>query len=294
MIRRIFLKFLREPLFHFLILGAGLFVIYFAVNGPVSNPADRIVVDETQALRLADQFQRTWMRPPTRQELQALAEDYVKEEILYLEARALGLDQDDLVIRHRLRQKMEFLSAALAEPQAPTDAQLQAYYDANRERFQRPGRFSFQQVFLNPHSRSNDVKRAAVELLARLNTEPSLAVDPTSIGDATMLPALLDDVTLQEAANAFGYGFAGDIEKAPTGRWAGPYESSYGVHLVRITQREAGGLPALAEIRSLLEREWYAERRKEANEHFYQTLRARYDVEIRLPTDSTGKTLAVR
>ena len=57
---------------------------------------------------------------------------------------------------------------------------------------------------------------------------------------------------------------------------------------------KAGGLPALAEIRSLLEREWYAERRKEANEHFYQTLRARYDVEIRLPADSTGKTLAVR
>lgn len=294
MIRRILLKFLREPLFHFMILGAGLFVIYFAVNGPVSIPADRIVVDETQALRLADQFQRTWMRPPTRQELQALAEDYVKEEILYREARALGLDQDDLVIRHRLRQKMEFLSADLAEPQAPTDAQLQAYYDANRERFQRPGRFSFQQVFLNPHSRSNDVKRAAVELLARLNTEPSFAVDPTSIGDATMLPALLDDVTLQEAANAFGYGFVRDIEKAPTGRWSGPYESSYGVHLVRITQREAGGLPALAEIRSLLEREWYAERRKEVNEHFYQTLRARYDVEIRLPADSTGKTLAVR
>jgi len=138
MIRRIFLKFLREPLFHFMILGAGLFVIYFAVNGPVSNPADRIVVDETQALRLADQFQRTWMRPPTRQELQALAEDYVKEEILYREARALGLDEDDLVIRHRLRQKMEFLSADLAEPQAPTDAQLQAYYDANQERFRRP------------------------------------------------------------------------------------------------------------------------------------------------------------
>jgi hypothetical protein len=294
MIRRIFLKFLRDPLFHFMILGAGLFVIYSAVNGPVSNPADRVVVDETQALRLAEQFQRTWMRPPTRQELQALAEDYVKEEILYREARALGLDQDDLVIRRRLRQKMEFLSADLTEPQAPTDAQLQAYYDANRERFQRPGRFSFQQVFLNPYSRSNDVKRAAAELLARLNTEPSLAVDPTSIGDATMLPALLDDVTLQEAANAFGHGFVRDIEKAPTGRWSGPYESSYGVHLVRITQREAGGLPALAEIRSLLEREWYAERRKEANEHFYQTLRARYDVEIRLPADSTGKTLAVR
>ena len=294
MMRQIFLKLLREPLLHFLILGAGLFVVYSVVNGSVSTQIDRIVVDETQVLRLAEQFQRTWMRPPTRQELQALTEDYVKEEILYREAQALGLDEDDLVIRRRLRQKMEFLNADLAELQAPTDAQLQAFLDANRERFKRPDRFSFQQVFLNPYRRSDDVKRAAAELLAHLNTDPSLVDDSNSIGDATMLPPLLVDVTRQKVANTFGHGFVRDIENAPTGRWSGPYESSYGVHLVRITERKTGGLPAMAEIRPVLEREWYAERRKEANEDFYQAIRARYDVEIRLPTDSASNTLAVR
>ena len=294
MIRQLFPRFLRDPLFHFLVLGAALFMVYSAVDGTAGAPADRIVVDETQALRLADQFQRTWMRLPTRQELQGLAEDFVKEEILYREAQALGLDQDDLVIRRRLRQKMEFLNADLAEPQAPTDVHLQTYFEVNQDRFRRPDRFSLQQVYLNPNKPAGDVKREVVELLARLNTNPALAADPNSLGDATMLPAQLDGVTQREVNNTFGRGLAKDIEDLPLGQWSGPYESSYGIHLVRITNREAGGLPAMAEVRPILEREWYAERRKEANERFYQTLRARYDVEIRLPSDSAGKTLALR
>jgi len=294
MIRQIFLRFLRDPLFHFLVLGAALFMIYSAVNGTAGAPADRIVVDETQALRLADQFQRTWMRLPTRQELQGLAEDFVKEEILYREAQALGLDQDDLVIRRRLRQKMEFLNADLVEPQAPTDAQLQAYFDANQDRFRRPDRFSFQQIYFNPDKRSGDVKQTAVELLVGLNTDPALAADPNSLGDATMLPAQLDGVTQREVNNTFGRGFAKDIEDLPLGQWSGPYESTYGLHLVRISTREAGDLPAVAEIRSVLEREWRTVRRKAANERFYDSLRARYNIEIRLPADSSDKTLAVR
>jgi hypothetical protein len=294
MIRHILLKFLRDPLFHFLILGAGLFMVFSLVNSSVSVPAEQIVIDETQALRLAEQFQRTWMRPPTRLELQGLAEDFVKEEILYREARALGLDQDDLVIRRRLRQKMEFINADLTELQPPTDADLQAYFDANKDRFRRPDRFSFQQVYLNPAKHTADVKRKAAELLVRLNTEASSAVDPNLMGDATLLPARLDAVTQREVANTFGRGFAKNIDHVPTGQWSGPYASSYGLHLVRITNSETGGLPLIAEIRPILEREWYAERRKEANEHFYQAIRARYDVEIRLPADSAGKTLAQR
>jgi len=294
MIRQIFLRFLRDPLFHFLVLGAALFMVYSTVNGTAVAPAEQIVVDETQALRLADQFQRTWMRLPTRQELQGLAEDFVKEEILYREAQALGLDQDDLVIRRRLRQKMEFLSADLAEPQAPTVTQLQAYLDANQNSFRRPDRFSFKQVYLNPGKHPGDLKRKAAELLARLNSNPALAASPKSLGDATMLPAQLVGVTRREVANTFGRGFAKNIENVPTERWSGPYESSYGLHLVRMTEREAGVLPALTEIRPILEREWRTERRKEANERFYQALRARYDIEIRLPADPADTTLAVR
>ena len=152
MIRHMFMKLLREPLFQFLLLGAGIFLVYSVVKGPAEVKPNRVVIEETRVLRLAEQFQRTWMRPPTRQELKGMVEDFVKEEVLYREAQALGLDQDDLVIRRRLRQKMEFLNEDLTESQAPTDEELQAYFDANQKRFRRPDRFSFQQVYINPHN----------------------------------------------------------------------------------------------------------------------------------------------
>jgi len=290
----IILKLLRDPLLHFLMLGAGIFSVYFVVSGRATVPSERIVVDENQALRLAEQFQRTWMRPPTRQELEGLTEDFVREEILYREAQALGLDQNDLVIRRRLRQKMEFLSTDLIEQQPPTDAELQAFLAANKDRFRLPDRFSFQQVYLNPNRSAGDVKRAAARLLVRFNAEPDLEVDPKLIGDATMLPAKLDAATPTEVDNVFGRGFAEAIENVPTGRWAGPFASSYGLHLVRMTAREAGSVSTLEEVRSIVEREWLAERRRTANDNFYQALRQRYEVEIRLPADSVSKTLAVR
>jgi hypothetical protein len=268
MIRHKLFTFLRDPLFHFLVLGTGVFLVYSVVKEPAGVTPDRIVVEETQTLRLAGQFQRTWMRPPSQQELQGLAEDFVREEILYREAKALGLDQDDLVIRRRLRQKMEFLNEDLTVPKAPTGAELQAYFDANQDRFRRPDRFSFQQVYLNPRKSTGDVKRTAVELLTRLNSNPSLSADPKLIGDVTLLPTQLDTVTETEVANTFGKGFARDIKNATTGQWSGPYESGYGLHLVRIMKRETGGLPAMAEIRPVLAREWYTERRNEAKDRF--------------------------
>ena len=294
MIRRVILKVFRDPLFHFLVLGAGLFFVYTAVNGSANEATQRIVVDQTRALQLAEQFQRTWMRPPTRQELEGLVDDFVKEEILYREALALGLDRNDLVIRRRLRQKMEFINEGVAELQTATKAELQAYYDANRDRFRQPDRFSFQQIYVNPHDTSGGAKQSAEELLTLLNNKPALSVDLNSIGDMTMLPSELDAVSRPEVDNLFGKGFASTIENAPNGRWSGPFESSFGLHLVRMLKQEAGGFPPMAEIRPLLEREWFSERRKEARDQFYQALRQRYDIEIRLPEAVPGKTLAVR
>jgi hypothetical protein len=168
-------KLLREPLLQFLVLGAGLFLLYSLVNEAPWGSPDRIVVDEAETSRLAEQFERTWMRPPTRQELQGLAEHFVKEKILYREALALGLDKDDLVIRRRMRQKMEFLNADLVEQQEPTDAELQTYLEANPEKFELPARYSFWQIYLNPESSGKDASQRAIALLARLRSDPSFA-----------------------------------------------------------------------------------------------------------------------
>lgn len=294
MISQILSKLIREPIVHFLVLGTGLFMVYSAVKEPASMIPDRIIVEETQALRLAEQFQRTWMRPPTKQELQSLANEHVKEEILYREALALGLDKNDLVIRRRLRQKMEFINEEVTDPRTPSDAELQAFFDANLEGFRKPTRLSFQQIYLNPIKAAGGMNQTVSDLLTRLNSDPTISDDTKLIGDITMLPKQLNAVTESEVAHTFGERFAKGIENATTDRWSGPYESSYGLHLVRILEREEGGFPEIKEIRPILEREWYNARRKEAKDRYYQKLRERYEVEIRLPAGKNSKTLAVR
>lgn len=276
-------RLLREPLLHFLLLGAALFLLYARFGDMDTTPSrERILVDEADLSRLSQQFQRTWMRPPTRAELEGLAEDFVKEEILYREALALGLDQDDPVIRRRLRQKMEFLNADLTELQ-PTDTDLEAYLQANPEAFRRPPRFSFRQIFLNPRQSAADARQRANHLMTRLNSGPALDADLGALGDPTLLPSEMDQATTRQVSGAFGADFADALTHAEPGGWSGPYSSAYGLHLVQLTAREPGSLPTLAEVRAAVEREWDHERRQKADAHFYQALRDRYSVEIRLP-----------
>jgi hypothetical protein len=294
--KRSFLRrLIREPLVHFLVLGASLFLLYGYVEGTGPEPPDRVVIGEGEVTRLAQQFQRTWMRPPTRQELQGLAEDLVKEEILYREALALGLDKDDLVIRRRMRQKMEFLNADLAEQREPTDAELRAYLEANPEKFERPARYSLRQVYFNPATPEGDPETRASNLLARLRSDPSLAGDHQSLGDATLLPPGLELDSKREIASVFGTEFADAVALAEMDVWTGPHRSSYGLHLIHVTGKEGGGLPLFEQIRPLVEREWSNDRRQEANERFYHALRERYSIEIRLPDSAPdGDSMAAR
>lgn len=288
----IFSRLLREPLLHFLILGAGLFLLNAYVSDDSGERADRIVVNEAEVLRLAEQFQRTWMRPPSRQELVGLVEDFVKEEILYREAVVLGLDQDDLVIRRRMRQKMEFLNADLAEQQAPTEEQLQAYLNSHSDKFRRPAHVSLQQIYLGSGNNADSAKGQTATLLARLVAEPETVWQ--ELGDPSILPPTLTDSSDRDIASTFGSELAASIASAPLNRWSGPHTSAYGLHLVRVTGRTPANLPALTEIRALVEREWSNERRLQSNAQFYQTLRERYAVEIHLPEALADDKLAVR
>ncbi len=131
-------RLLREPLVHFLLGGALLFALYAAVADDPVDARDRIVIDEVRVANLATTFQRTWLRPPTRVELDGLVREFVDEEILYREGLALGLDRDDAVIRRRMRQKMEFLSTDLGGQEVASEAELAGFLSANRERFEKP------------------------------------------------------------------------------------------------------------------------------------------------------------
>jgi hypothetical protein len=270
-------RWLREPMLHFLIIGTGLFLLYQFVRGGNETAPREIVISEPRIEALAENFGRTWMRPPTPQEMRGLVDDYVKEEVFYREALAMGLDRDDTVIRRRLRQKMEFVSEDTAATAEPTDAQLQQFLAQHPEKFVEPARVTFEQVFVNAGQRGDAARRDAEQILASLQAGRGSAL-PAEAGDATLLPAALENASPQEISGSFGDEFSKQLEAAPMGQWSGPIASTFGLHLVRVTARSAGALPALAEIRPIVVREWQAQQRAQAGDSFYSSLRSKYEI----------------
>ena len=283
-----FKRLLREPLVHFLILGAALFLLFSTVAKPGAPQDGKIVVSSGKIAQLAAGFVRIWQRAPSAEELDGLIEDYVKEEVLYREALAMGLDKDDSVIRRRLRQKIEFLSEDAAAAVLPTEKELQAWLASHPDKFRLEPKLALRQVYISVSRRGAAATSEAHRLLARLNSAGK-AVDASEVGDTTMLPYELPLSSGEEIARVFGDGFAQQVTQVEPGRWHGPVKSGYGLHLVYVSERSEGRLRPLAEVRDAVQREWLEARRKEMAEASYRASRAKYAITIEPPaTERAG------
>ncbi len=274
---------LREPLAHFLVLGGLLFALYQWRTGGAGAGSNRIVVSQGQLASLAASFQRTWMRPPTDAELKGLLDDFVREEIAVREATAQGLEQGDIVIRRRLRQKFEFLVEDELAAGAPTDAELQAWLTTHPDHFRREPVIGFRQVFLSTDRRGARARDDAAALLARLRA----GADPAALGDPTLLPPEVPPSTLSDIGSQFGDSFATAIAAQDPGQWAGPVASGYGLHLVYLTAKTPGGAPPLNEVRSEVGRDLLAARRTAALDSLYSRLSRKYRVTFERAAPST-------
>lgn len=272
-------RLLREPLVHFLVLGAALFVVFGLTGKSTSGAPGKIVVTKTQIESLTAGFARTWQRPPTAAELDGLIQDRVREEIYCREAIALGLDKDDPVIRRRLRQKMEFVSEDAATAPEPTESDLQAYLAAHADVFRVEPRITFRHVYLDPSRHPKTLESDARRLLGELNAAGQ-AADSSRVGDPFLLDHTFDAVPAGVIAKQFGETFAAKLGELPLDRWQGPIESGYGAHLVYVGARVPGRTPALDEVRDAVRREWANAQRLEASEAFYRGLLMRYAVTI--------------
>ncbi len=275
---RIVKRILCEPLLHFLLLGALLFLLYGIVEKREVEQG-KIVVTQGKIEQLASTFTRTWQRSPTQEELEGLIRDYVREEVYCRQALALGLDREDIVIRRRLRQKMEFLTDDVAAQMEPTDAQLNAYLKQHSGAFRTERSFSFKQVYLNPEKHGKQLAQDAAQLLTKLNQSKD-QTDLASMGDSFLLDSRFESATESQISKQFGEQFVAKLSELTPGKWEGPIESGYGAHLVLISERTEGRLPPLNEVRDQVRREWANEQRLEANEKFYQSLLKNYVVEI--------------
>jgi hypothetical protein len=284
-------RLLGEPLLHFFVLGAGLFGLFALVGGPFGDRRARIVVTPGQIEHLATTFARTWQRPPTPLELDALIDDHIRDEVYAREAATLGLDRDDLVVRRRLRQKMEFLTEEAEASAPPSDDELAAFLAAHAERYRVEPRLAFRQVYLSRDRRGEQAEADARAALARLaGAGPDAEV--STLGDPLLLP---DDVRLSsrsEIARLFGEQFARRLLEAEPERWVGPIESGYGVHLVYVREREDGRTPPLREVRDAVLRDWEAEQRQAMLEAAYRKLLEHYVVTVERP--DTGDRVAAR
>ena len=279
-------KILREPLLHFLLIGAALFVVFGLVNDRTFSNADtQVVVSVGRIEQLENIFAKTWQRSPTKEELKGLVDDFVLEEIYYRQAVAMGIDRDDTVIRRRLRQKFEFLTDDMAAAAVPTDGELANYLAANADVFMTDTTYTFEQVYINPDRPGVDLDGYIAEQLS------ALRAGNVVVGDSALLPTFFDATPDRVVDSNFGLGFSDSLDLLTAGEWQGPVESGLGIHLVRIEARVEGTLPDLSDIRPLVEREWAHEKRLETRRIINEQLLNEYDVVIEWPTEqSSGNT----
>lgn len=270
---------LKEPLLHFLTIGAAFFALYLYLNPGEMSADDRIVVSPERIEQLAGNFRQTWQRPPTRDELDALVNDFVVEEILYRQALAMGIDKNDTVIRRRLRQKMEFYTDDVADRVSPDRERLAQYLADNTERYRQPARVSLEQVYLR-----NDMPREQLD--QRIDeVTAQLAADEAVESDSAMIPRHFESVSGRELDRTFGGGFTRSLADLPVGDWQGPVTSGLGVHFVRIRDFQPARTPALEDVMAEVERDWRNEHTQTLRRQVHERLREDYDVVIRWPED---------
>ena len=279
-------RWLQEPLLHFLLIGVALFALFYQVADPEEVADNRIVISEADIERMMTLFERKLQRLPTQQELNGLVEAQIREEILYREALAMGLDRDDTIVRRRMAQKVEFMFNDLVDAEEPTQEELQRFLDDNPDKFTESARVSFVHIYLNADKRGNGVNSDAEELLQKLRSD-SGGIDAAAAGDGFMFGYEFEDQSEHQVSRMFGRNFAEALAGLETGSWQGPVASGYGLHLVYIRKRHDAWLPPLEEVRDSVLYELLAERREQANQAFYRSLRERYDVTIEQPQRQT-------
>jgi len=268
-------KFLAEPMLHFLVIGIALFTAYRWVS-PGDTGGRRIVITEGVVDDLVTQHVAARGREPSTTELNHLIESYVRDEILYREGVRLGLERDDIVVKRRVRQKIEMIAEEDASTRTPTDADLSAYLTANQARFVQPAILTFEQVFLGQPTPGLGVVHAVAVTREALRS----GTDPEKLGKPTLLPSRMTRTPADLVARDFGAAFAAALEKVPVGEWVGPVDSSFGAHYVRVSDRTPAAAPQLAAVRDQVVREWENERRQRARNDAYTKMRGEYQVSI--------------
>ncbi len=276
-----FRKALTDPLFHFLVLGGLLYIVY-AIWGSEpkfgANQKNNIVITQAGQQHLADLFSLTWQREPTADELEHLIEEHIKEEVYYREALALGLDENDTIVRRRLQQKLEFMQEDISSLAEPTKAELKAYYLAHKDNYKTEQIFSFQQIVVAQKKLDKDDAQFK-SALSSLNS----GTPPKNLNRSTLLPIHMKLEAKRTVTNTFGNEFTQQISRQELHRWSGPVYSGFGTHLVNMSLSQKSKPLTFVQAKRQVAVDFTRSQRELAAENYYKNLRDKYNITVIKP-----------
>lgn len=261
----------------FAAIGLMIFALEWLLAREPAPDENQLIVSTGQVEHIVSVFLKTNQRLPSNEELNGLIDAHITEEVLYREAVRIGLDQDDTIVRRRMRQKMEFLLDDLSTRE-PTDEELEAFLAAAPGRFETPALYSFEQVYF-----SSDADLDAQEVLAQL-ADGTPAVDIASTRG--LLPDRINEKSVNQVASQYGREFAEWMSSQTPGAWQGPVESPFGTHFVRVNHVISSEVPPLGEIRNEVRREWLDDQRTINRNSLFDELRNRYEIIVEYDDDS--------
>jgi hypothetical protein len=272
---------LRSPLLHFLVIGAAIYLLYGIADRETTTASpNTITVTAGDIKWLQRSWQKRWNRPPTPQEQKGLIDQFVRETVMYREALAMGLDQDDVIIRRRLAQKLEFLFQDLADAVAPSTQELRDYFESNRDRYRDPSVLTLTHIFINPDLRGDRTLADAEALLARLAAMDDPTQDAADLGDQFMLQRFYPQRSEMEIARLFGRDFARSVFELEPGQWHGPVQSGYGVHLVYVHDLLRSPAVSFDAVVERVTGDWQTDQRQTLNDKYVENLLSRYEVTV--------------
>jgi len=279
-LRQGIVKTVRQPLVQFLVLGTVFYGLYAWRGGSGAGEPDKVIlVTAVEVSRLDAAWRARWNRAPTQEELTGIVKDYVQEIALYRHAVAMGLDQNDAVVRRMLGRKLLGLAQNLLEfSLAPTDQDLRTYFDENVERYQPPDLITITTLFIDPDKRGDETLEDAQAILDTLRSLGRPTDGVAAHGDPFMLQSYYPQKSNAEIARLFGQGFSGPVFDLAPGEWHGPVLSGYGVHLVYVHQLVESPAPDFADVQEQVKQEWLEAKRRELQEQYVKDVIDSYDV----------------
>ncbi|GAA4290142.1 peptidyl-prolyl cis-trans isomerase [Aestuariibaculum suncheonense] len=275
---------LKEPLVHFLLLGFLIFGYYYLKNKDTKLEDNSIIIDNTEYDYLLNLWKNQWQREPNEQEIKAFLDQYLRQEVFYKEALAMNLDHNDIIVKRRLSQKMEAVSNDLsAMIQPPTDEELKAFYNKNKDLFKLPPAYTFHQVlFLNDE---NNLDNTIKEVKDNLNKGLEIPKDRKT---KLSIPNVWTSKEATDIYKTFGDYFTSVLDSLPQKKWVGPIPSGFGQHLVYLSKKELSQIANFKDIKPYIEKEYQYQTELEMQNKVFEDLMKKYQIKLtsdKIPSD---------